>query len=93
MKNFHILITNDDGIQSPGLRAATEAVIGLGKITIVAPSNQQTAMGRSLTGKKNLKLVFKNFMIKNQKIPAYHCDCSPALAVIESFGLDRSKCK
>ena len=37
MKDAHIAITNDDGIDSPGLRAAVQAVVDLGRITIVAP--------------------------------------------------------
>jgi len=36
-----ILITNDDGIASPGLRAAAQAVADLGELLIVAPSTQQ----------------------------------------------------
>lgn len=42
-----ILITNDDGIYSPGLKAAAEAVADLGDLLMVAPRFQQTAMGRS----------------------------------------------
>ncbi len=42
-----ILITNDDGILSPGLHAAAEAVAELGELLIVAPRTQQTAMSRS----------------------------------------------
>lgn len=42
-----ILITNDDGIESPGLWALVEALEGLGDLLIVAPKIQQTGMGRS----------------------------------------------
>ena len=41
-----ILLTNDDGIASPGLLAAAEAVCDLGELLIVAPATQQTGMGR-----------------------------------------------
>ncbi len=44
-----ILIVNDDGIGSPGILAAVEAVKGLGRITVVAPSSQQSGVGRSLS--------------------------------------------
>jgi len=42
-----ILLTNDDGIHSPGLAAAAEAVFGLGDLLIAAPARQQTTMGRA----------------------------------------------
>ena len=45
----YILITNDDGIHSPGLAAAAGALDPLGDLLIVAPYEQQTSMGRSRT--------------------------------------------
>ncbi len=44
-----ILLTNDDGIHSPGLATAAEALHSLGDLLIVAPFEQQTSMGRSKT--------------------------------------------
>ena len=43
-----ILLTNDDGIQSPGLRAAASALSEIGWVTVVAPLNQWSGAGRSL---------------------------------------------
>ncbi len=42
-----ILLTNDDGIHSPGLAAAAAALDPLGELLIVAPEVQQTSMSRS----------------------------------------------
>ncbi len=42
-----ILITNDDGIASPGLLAAVRSVLDLGDVWIVAPRVQQSGSGRS----------------------------------------------
>ena len=42
-----ILVTNDDGLLSPGLRAAAEAVADLGDLLLAAPATQQTAMSRA----------------------------------------------
>ena len=42
-----ILLTNDDGIHSPGLAAAAMALDPLGELLIVAPDEQQTSMSRS----------------------------------------------
>ncbi|MCP4551368.1 MAG: 5'/3'-nucleotidase SurE [Bacteroidetes bacterium] len=79
MKIPKILVTNDDGIQSPGLKAAVESVLELGDVAVVAPSNQQTAMGRSITGDKNANLIAIDYQVNGTKVPAFHCDCSPAL--------------
>jgi len=45
----NILITNDDGIHAPGLRALAAALNDLGAITIVAPSHERSAAAQSLT--------------------------------------------
>ncbi len=45
----NILITNDDGILAPGLRALTKALEGMGTISIVAPSQERSASAQSLT--------------------------------------------
>ena len=42
-----LLITNDDGVRSPGLRAAAEAVADLGDLLVVAPAKQQSSMSRA----------------------------------------------
>jgi 5'-nucleotidase len=44
-----LLIVNDDGINSPGIRAAVEAVSSLGKPVVVAPAVQQSGVGRSMS--------------------------------------------
>ncbi len=85
MNNFKILVTNDDGINSPGLRAAVKAVMNIGDVTVIAPSVQQTAMGRSLTGNKDAKLIPLDYKINGEKITAYHCECSPALIIKHSL--------
>ena len=81
MKDAHIAITNDDGIDSPGLQAAVQAVVDLGRITIVAPTDQQTATGRGLTGNKQSKLEKVSYSGDETDIAAYHCPCSPAQVV------------
>ena len=44
-----ILITNDDGVTAPGIRALVEAVKGLGKVIVVAPDKPQSGMGHAIT--------------------------------------------
>ncbi len=45
----NILITNDDGIHAPGLRALVETLKDLATITVVAPSHERSAAAQSLT--------------------------------------------
>jgi len=44
-----ILLTNDDGIESAGLRALYETLSDVGDVTVVAPAEDQSAVGRSLS--------------------------------------------
>jgi 5'-nucleotidase len=44
-----ILLTNDDGVYAPGLRALRAALQKLGDVTVVAPVGEQSAVGHSIT--------------------------------------------
>lgn len=46
---MHILLTNDDGIYAPGLRALRQELLKLGTVTVVAPATEQSAAGHSVT--------------------------------------------
>lgn len=48
MEKLQILLTNDDGIQSPGLWAAAGALSEMGYVNVVAPRDQFSGAGRSL---------------------------------------------
>ncbi len=50
---MNILITNDDGIESPGLLALTEAMAKVGNVTVVAPTRQQSGAGTCLSLRGN----------------------------------------
>jgi 5'-nucleotidase len=45
----HILLTNDDGIHAAGLRALAAELDGFAKLSIVAPSREQSGAAQSLT--------------------------------------------
>lgn len=85
MRKYRILITNDDGINSPGLKAAAAAMLDFGEVMIVAPTSQQTGTGRGLTGDKESKLKNVNYNVNGIDLKAYHCNCSPALIVRHSL--------
>jgi len=44
-----ILVTNDDGIQSPGLAALEQALSGLGQVIVVAPDREMSATSHCIT--------------------------------------------
>jgi 5'-nucleotidase len=49
-----ILVTNDDGIYSPGLRALAEVATGFGEVRIVAPDVEQSSMAHAITASRPL---------------------------------------
>lgn len=46
---MHILLTNDDGVFAPGLRALRKELSRLGKVTVVAPQQEQSGVGHSIS--------------------------------------------
>jgi 5'-nucleotidase len=51
-----ILVTNDDGVRSEGIKALAEALRPLGEITVVAPLTEASAIGHALTLRRPLRL-------------------------------------
>lgn len=52
-----ILVTNDDGFESEGLHALVEALREIGHVTVVAPANEKSACGHSLTLTRPMRFV------------------------------------
>lgn len=52
-----ILITNDDGIDSPGIQALQQALNGLGTTVVIAPDRDNSAVSHSLTMNRPLKVM------------------------------------
>jgi len=53
---IRILVTNDDGIESAGLRVLAQALAPLGEVTVVAPTEEQSAVGHGITVRRALEL-------------------------------------
>ena len=53
---MRILISNDDGYQSPGIQALAEAMAAIADITVVAPSRNRSATSNSITVDRDLKV-------------------------------------
>jgi 5'-nucleotidase len=53
---LRILVTNDDGYRSDGIRVLAEALKAVGTVTIVAPVDEKSAIGHALTLRHPLRL-------------------------------------
>jgi 5'-nucleotidase len=76
-----ILFTNDDGIDSPGLWAAVEALDDLGDLLVVAPREQQSGTGRSLPVTSEGRIYERQHKINGSELTVYAVDGTPAQAV------------
>ncbi len=84
-KRKQILLTNDDGIDSPGLWAAAEALSGLGYVTVAAPREQYSASGRSLPVTSDGRITRRLLKIGRQEWPVYAVGGSPSQTVIHAI--------
>ncbi len=78
-----ILITNDDGIESPGLHAAADVVAPLGDVLIVAPHRQQSAAGRSYREVTDRTVYRHPFKIDGRTVTAFSIDGTPAQVTVK----------
>ena len=84
MKKPQILLTNDDGIRSPGLWAAARALASLGYVTVAAPREQSSGTGRSLPSTSSGIIHKENLEINGQEWIVYAVDGTPAQAVLHA---------
>lgn len=70
-----ILISNDDGITSSGIRKLVELMSQLGEVVVVAPDSPQSGMGHAITVGDTLRLVKTDIF---GDILAYKCSGTPA---------------
>lgn len=84
MTKKQILLTNDDGILSPGLWAAAEALSHLGFVTVAAPREQASGMGRSLPGFSDGIITPEVVTVRDQDWQVYAVGGSPAQSVLHA---------
>jgi 5'-nucleotidase len=70
-----ILITNDDSIVAPGIRALIEVMKELGDVVVVAPDSPQSAMGHAITINNTLKL--EKVHLDKELEQEYSCSGTP----------------
>lgn len=77
MKRPLILVTNDDGINAPGIRFLIDIVNDFGDVVVVAPDSPQSGMGHAIT--INNTLYCEPIVInKNKPQSEYSCSGTPA---------------
>jgi 5'-nucleotidase len=84
MKKIQILLTNDDGIQSPGLWAAAEALSEIGYVTVAAPREQSSGTGRSLPITSDGIIKPEKLTVHGQEWTVYAVGGTPAQAVLHA---------
>lgn len=84
---MRILITNDDGIEAPGIRALAGWARRLGEVTVIAPKTEQSAKSQSIELHKSFEALPRDLF---EGIEAWHVDSTPADCIRFGFqGLHR----
>jgi 5'-nucleotidase len=85
MAKPRILLTNDDGIRSPGLWAAAEALSQIGLVTVVAPREQSSGAGRSLPISSDGLIRKETLEINGKSWQVYAVGGTPAQVVLHGI--------
>ncbi|KOF02295.1 stationary phase survival protein SurE [Roseivirga seohaensis subsp. aquiponti] len=72
-----ILVSNDDGITSKGIRVLIEAMCQIGEVIVVAPDSPQSGMGHAITIGNTLRLI-ETDIFNDLGVIAYKCSGTPA---------------
>jgi 5'-nucleotidase len=75
MKKPIILVTNDDSISAPGIRALIAVMQEIGTVLVVAPDSPQSAMGHAIT--INNTLYLNKVSAENATVTEYSCSGTP----------------
>lgn len=70
-----ILVSNDDGITSNGIRLLVELMQELGEVIVIAPDSPQSGMGHAITVGNTLRLSESHIF---EGVKAYQCSGTPA---------------
>ena len=71
-----ILVTNDDGIYSPGIAALAKIATAFGEVKVVAPDVEQSSMGHAITHSRPLS--YRKSPIHFEGIDAFRVNGTPA---------------
>jgi 5'-nucleotidase len=77
---MYVLVTNDDGYESPGLWHLARVMAEFGGVLVVAPNEQHSGVGTSVTLRRGLEIAEIESDVPS--VPAYHVNGTPADCVI-----------
>jgi 5'-nucleotidase len=77
---MNILVTNDDSIEARGIWALVNAVKGLGHVTVIAPAEDQSGVGASVSFRKSVKVSPAPSRVEG--VECYAVNGTPADSVI-----------
>jgi 5'-nucleotidase len=75
---YRILVSNDDGVRAPGILAVAQALQSLGEVTIVAPAENQSGKGHSITISEP---IFRDDIVLAGGVKATSLTATPASTV------------
>lgn len=73
-----ILVSNDDGIDAPGIRALADAMTALGQVYVVAPATEQSAVGHAITVRNPVRALRRPLDVPSGEVTAYAVTGTPA---------------
>ena len=76
---MRILITNDDGINAPGIRALADFAKGFGEVTVIAPKVEQSGKSQAIDFVSPIEIVEADIGIG---VRAFSVDSTPADSAI-----------
>ena len=77
---MRILVTNDDGVHAPGIRAAAEALSQIGEVFVCAPDREQSGTGTSVSLQHPVRIMEMAPIVAG--VPTYSVDGTPCDAAI-----------
>jgi len=80
-----ILLSNDDGIDSPGIWAAAEALSELGYVTVAAPRDHMSGTGRGFLKGADGAITTKKLKVNDKEWDVYAVGGSPSQSVTHAI--------
>ncbi|MBV8152281.1 MAG: 5'/3'-nucleotidase SurE [Candidatus Eremiobacteraeota bacterium] len=75
---MRILVTNDDGVESPGLMQLAEEMRALGDVTVVAPDGDRSSISHRISFQAPVRIS----TVPGRSVPTFACSGTPADCVV-----------
>lgn len=77
---MNILVTNDDGLYTPGIWHLAEALTRVGRVTVIAPDREQSGVGSGVSIQHPVRV--SNATSRVEGIPAYSVEGTPGDCIV-----------